>query len=213
MAVFLGIDQSTSATKALLFSAGGELLDQMALPHRQLYPQPGWVEHDADEIYENVVTVITEVLAKRPDLAKDVIPSMIQNHDSAVESQRIYQTLFNRPVPPLIAERFAVASVRLDASVSADELARYRRAVSSGLDLEALELAGRYMGRLPLLTRKFRLMAYLAETLPENQALFISHHDNLPGAFICVGLVTVRTVWLMAKGLTLLPRLSAGDGR
>ena len=65
MTTFVGIDQSTSATKALLFSAAGELLDQTSLPHRQPYPQPGWVEHDADEIYNNVVTVIADVRGRR----------------------------------------------------------------------------------------------------------------------------------------------------
>ena len=138
---------------------------------------------------------------------------MSQNYDMALESQRIYQTLFNRPVPPVLAERFANGSERLEATVSPGELARYRQAIASGWDLEALELAGRYTGRLPLLTRKFRLMAYLAETLPENQGLFVSSHDNLPGAFVRVGVMTLRTVGLMVKGLTLLPRLSAGGGR
>lgn len=134
----------------------------------------------------------------------------------AAEAQRIYHTLFNRPIPPVVAERFAAGSAQLEATVPADDLARYRAAVASGLDLEALELAGRYTGRLPLLTRKFRLMAYLAETIPQNQSLFISHRDNLPGALISVAVVTLRTVWLMAKGLLLLPRLGeepAGDAR
>ena len=95
MTVFLGIDQSTSATKALLFSAGGELLDQVALPHRQLYPQPGWVEHDADEIYDNVVTVIAEVLAKRPDFAKDVVSLSITNQR---ETYVVFDAATGRPL-------------------------------------------------------------------------------------------------------------------
>jgi len=130
-----------------------------------------------------------------------------------VESARIYRTLFDRPIPPVVAERFAAGSERLEAHASPGDLARYRAVVGADLDLEALELAARYTRRLPLLTRKFRLMAYLAETVPENQALFISHRDNTPVAFVRVAFMTLRTVWLMAKGLVLLRRVPAGGGR
>ena len=95
MTTFLGIDQSTSATKALLFSAAGELLDHVSLPHRQLYPQPGWVEHDADEIYNNVVTVIADLLGKRPDLAKDVVSLSITNQR---ETYVVFDAATGRPL-------------------------------------------------------------------------------------------------------------------
>jgi len=64
MSLILAIDQSTSATKAVLFDARGKLLDKASRSHRQIYPQPGWVEHDAEEIWKNVLAVIRE-LAKR----------------------------------------------------------------------------------------------------------------------------------------------------
>src|SRR5215831_4275326 len=59
MSLVLAIDQSTSATKAVLFDAAGKVLDQAARDHRQIYPQPGWVEHDAEEIWRNVLAVIS----------------------------------------------------------------------------------------------------------------------------------------------------------
>lgn len=49
----LAIDQSTSSTKALRFDERGRLLDRASADHRQIYPQPGWVEHDAEEIWQN----------------------------------------------------------------------------------------------------------------------------------------------------------------
>ncbi len=79
MSIFLAVDQSTSATKAMLFSADGALLDQLARPHRQIYPQAGWVEHDAEEIYRNFVQVAGDLLAKRPDLAPQVGSLSITN--------------------------------------------------------------------------------------------------------------------------------------
>ncbi len=62
--IILAIDQSTSATKAVLFDARGKVLDKASRAHRQIYPQPGWVEHDAEEIWKNVLAVIREI-AKR----------------------------------------------------------------------------------------------------------------------------------------------------
>jgi glycerol kinase len=61
MRLILAIDQSTSATKAVLFDATGKILDKTSREHRQIYPRPGWVEHDAEEIWQNVLAVIREI--------------------------------------------------------------------------------------------------------------------------------------------------------
>ncbi len=65
MSLILAIDQSTSATKAVLFDAGGKVVDKAARDHQQIYPQPGWVEHDADEIWQNVLAVIRDIAARQ----------------------------------------------------------------------------------------------------------------------------------------------------
>jgi glycerol kinase len=71
MPLILAIDQSTSATKAVLFDARGKVLDKASRSHRQIYPQPGWVEHDAEEIWRNVLVVIREVARRnRPRLSQ-----------------------------------------------------------------------------------------------------------------------------------------------
>jgi glycerol kinase len=54
----LAIDQSTSATKALLYGLDGTLLEKASVDHRQIYPQPGWVEHDAEEIFQNTLVAV-----------------------------------------------------------------------------------------------------------------------------------------------------------
>ena len=69
MSLILAIDQSTSATKAVLFDVTGKVVDKAARDHRQIYPQPGWVEHDAEEIWQNVLAVIRDI-AVRQDLAQ-----------------------------------------------------------------------------------------------------------------------------------------------
>src|SRR5690606_20048045 len=60
----LALDQSTSATKALLFDCEGQVVDRESREHAQHYPRPGWVEHDAEEIWQNTVTVLA-ALAER----------------------------------------------------------------------------------------------------------------------------------------------------
>lgn len=58
----LAIDQSTSGTKALLVDHQGNVISRAAKEHRQYYPQPGWVEHNPLEIYENVKATARQVL-------------------------------------------------------------------------------------------------------------------------------------------------------
>ena len=66
MSLILAIDQSTSATKAVLFDARGKVVDQASRIHRQIYPQPGWVEHDPEEIWQNVLAVVREIKQRNP---------------------------------------------------------------------------------------------------------------------------------------------------
>ena len=56
------IDQSTSSTKAFLFDKQCHVLARTNVDHRQYYPQTGWVEHDAEEIYDNMVEAIRQLI-------------------------------------------------------------------------------------------------------------------------------------------------------
>ena len=56
------IDQGTTSTRFILFDHGGQIAASHQLEHKQYFPQAGWVEHDAMEIWENTKTVIKETL-------------------------------------------------------------------------------------------------------------------------------------------------------
>lgn len=84
MTTILALDQSTSATKALLFDAEGAVLDREALPHHQHYPRPGWVEHDAEEIYANALRVIDELLARNPARRDDLLCLSLTNQRETI---------------------------------------------------------------------------------------------------------------------------------
>ncbi|MFD0693390.1 glycerol kinase GlpK [Paenibacillus sp. GCM10027628] len=58
----LTVDQSTSGTKAILVDQSGRIVARSSAEHRQYYPQPGWVEHDPLEIYNNVKRTVKQVL-------------------------------------------------------------------------------------------------------------------------------------------------------
>src|SRR5580700_11106645 len=71
MAHLLAIDQSTSATKAILYDPLGNLLDKASIEHRQFYPQPGFVEHDAGEIWNNTLAAIKCLAERAGDRLRD----------------------------------------------------------------------------------------------------------------------------------------------
>lgn len=64
MSYILSIDQSTSLTKAMLFNNKGELVGRFDLSHKQYINEKGWVEHDMEEIYSNLINVVKGVIEK-----------------------------------------------------------------------------------------------------------------------------------------------------
>jgi len=77
--LFLAIDQSTSATKAMLFNPEGSLLDKETLSHHQIYPRAGWVEHDAEEIFDNTINAASMLLKRHSDQLNRILSLSITN--------------------------------------------------------------------------------------------------------------------------------------
>jgi glycerol kinase len=82
--MILALDQSTSATKAVLFDTRGKVLDKASRSHRQIYPQPGWVEHDVEEIWKNVVAVVGEIAKRNRAKLKKLAALSITNQRETV---------------------------------------------------------------------------------------------------------------------------------
>ena len=59
--MYLSIDQSTSSTTVFLFNNKLLLLEKINKKHKQINNKKGWVEHDADEIYHNLLNLIKKV--------------------------------------------------------------------------------------------------------------------------------------------------------
>lgn len=80
----IAVDQSTSATKAMLFSEDFQLLCRSNVSHKQYYPKTGWVEHDPLEIYENVLIAIRDLFEKNPIIQEDQYSLCITNQRETV---------------------------------------------------------------------------------------------------------------------------------
>jgi len=57
------IDQGTTSSRCMIFDADGQVVARAGREHRQIFPRPGWVEHDALEIWRNVEIVVAEAMA------------------------------------------------------------------------------------------------------------------------------------------------------
>jgi glycerol kinase len=73
------LDQGTTSTRFAILDASGEILAQAQREHRQIYPRPGWVEHDAAEIWSNAQAVIEAALAKARVSAGDLAAIGVTN--------------------------------------------------------------------------------------------------------------------------------------
>jgi glycerol kinase len=76
---FLAVDQSTAATKVILFDRTLDFVDQESLPHKQIYPAPGWVEHNPEEIFQNLIASISRLLARHEDKQDKIIQLSLTN--------------------------------------------------------------------------------------------------------------------------------------
>ncbi|HET6260756.1 MAG TPA: FGGY family carbohydrate kinase, partial [Chloroflexia bacterium] len=58
----LALDQGTTSSRAIIFDHAGHVIGQCSREFRQIYPQPGWVEHDPEEIWASQLEVARKVL-------------------------------------------------------------------------------------------------------------------------------------------------------
>ncbi|MBK9925814.1 MAG: glycerol kinase GlpK [Anaerolineales bacterium] len=73
------IDQGTTSTRCMIFDHGGNVIAVDQREHQQIYPKPGWVEHDALEISERTLEVMNGALEKSGVSSKDIVAIGITN--------------------------------------------------------------------------------------------------------------------------------------
>jgi glycerol kinase len=73
------IDQGTTSTRFIVFDRSGRVAAVAQKEHEQIYPQPGWVEHNPEEIWQNTREVIWEAMARKRLQASDLVAVGITN--------------------------------------------------------------------------------------------------------------------------------------
>ena len=99
MAFVLALDQGTSSSRSIVFDAQGRVVSLAQRELRQHYPQPGWVEHDPDEIWDTQLATAHEAIAKAGLQAADIAAIGITNQR---ETSVLWERRSGRPVHPAI---------------------------------------------------------------------------------------------------------------
>ena len=95
----LSLDQGTTSSRAIVFNKEGAIVSMAQKEFRQFYPQPGWVEHDAMEIWSSQASVLAEVLVKAGVSAKDIAAIGITNQR---ETTVVWERETGKPICPAI---------------------------------------------------------------------------------------------------------------
>jgi len=112
MADFVGaIDQGTTSTRFIVFDRAGEVVAVDQREHAQIYPRPGWVEHDAAEIWRNTLAVVEGALARAGLVAADLAAAGVAN-------QRETTVLWDRATGAPLANAIVWMDTRADAAVA-----------------------------------------------------------------------------------------------
>ena len=91
----LALDQGTTSSRAILFDHSGNIINIAQKEFKQIYPQPGWVEHDAEEIWSSQYGVMAEVLAKKSVNSGQIAAIGITNQR---ETTIVWDRVTGRPV-------------------------------------------------------------------------------------------------------------------
>ncbi len=91
----LALDQGTTSSRAILFNYDGQVVSAAQQEFPQIYPKPGWVEHNPEDIWESQLRVAQEAMAQAGATAADVAAIGIANQR---ETTVVWERATGRPV-------------------------------------------------------------------------------------------------------------------
>jgi glycerol kinase len=95
----LALDQGTTSSRSILFDHGGNIVASAQREFPQYFPKPGWVEHDAEEIWVSQAVTITEALARAEATPADLAAVGITNQRETVV---LWDRVTGHPLAPAI---------------------------------------------------------------------------------------------------------------
>ncbi|MET7395697.1 glycerol kinase GlpK [Dactylosporangium sp. NPDC005572] len=93
------IDQGTTSSRCIVFDHRGNIVSVAQREHRQIYPRPGWVEHDADEIWQAVSAVLADAVSGAGLRPGELVALGVANQR---ETTVLWDRRTGRPVAPAI---------------------------------------------------------------------------------------------------------------
>jgi glycerol kinase len=132
MRAVLALDQGTTSSRAIAFGRDGRILARAQQEFRQIFPQPGWVEHDAEEIWRTQRDVASQALAAAGIGASGVAAIGITNQR---ETTLLWDRATGRPVANAIVWQDRRTAARCDALRQAGHEPLFAR--RTGLVLDA----------------------------------------------------------------------------
>ncbi len=99
MGYLLALDQGTSSSRSIVFDTLGQIVAMAQREFRQIYPRPGWVEHDPQEIWATQLATAQDALAQAHLSASDIISMGITNQR---ETTVVWRRQTGEPIHPAI---------------------------------------------------------------------------------------------------------------
>ena len=99
MGYLLALDQGTSSSRSIVFDTSGQIVAMTQREFRQIYPRPGWVEHDPLEIWATQLATAQDALAQAHLSASDIISMGITNQR---ETTVVWRRQTGEPIHPAI---------------------------------------------------------------------------------------------------------------
>jgi len=173
--MILGIDQGTSGTLVGLMNADGDIIARADRPHRQIYPQPGWVEQDPMELWYNACAMINQVMKQRGVSAREIAGIGLANQG---ESVMLWDRGSGRPLSNVLVWQDSRAQPLIDHLAAEPENVR-QVAARTGLRLDSYFSAGK--------------IRWLLDTNPDVG-------EYLADGLLCCGTLDTWLIWKLTQG-------------
>lgn len=129
--LILAIDQGTTGTTVLLVNEALQIVGQHTVSFQQHYPKPGWVEHQAQEIWESLLQAINALFAKNPDAATKIAAIGLTNQR---ETCLIWERKTHEPIAPAIVWQDRRTAQDCQARIEAGEQPKLHKQTGLCLD-------------------------------------------------------------------------------
>ncbi|MDD5250917.1 MAG: glycerol kinase GlpK [Rhodocyclaceae bacterium] len=140
MACILALDQGTTSSRAIVFDERGDIRGVGQVEFTQHFPQPGWVEHDALEIWRTQLAAMRQAVAAAGSAAADIAALGITNQRETVV---VWERATGQPIAPAIVwqDRRTVAACAALRAAGHEEEIRRRTGLTLDPYFSALKIA------------------------------------------------------------------------